>query len=367
MTTIPRTIAMIGLAATGCLVAAQSRDLNDTVRGSGLFTYMGRGRSLTEATVRLDSRGDFVIRFRGSDSPTFEGVWADRSDTLTLNIKTVNGRREQVSGRGTVTVGRRFDVRAIEMTGKVSDDSFSLNFTARDGGGPIGPGWGTGGSSSGDAFSGRERGRGIVEYDGRDTVREVSVLIKSNGYFDLDFSGDRRVRVSGQWDRQDNGAYELDVDRAFDRSDSRGSGSLVRNRDGSVRTIQLRGTAGSRSFRVTFDAGEGGRPDYDDSFNATIRGSGTLRVDRDSSRLNIAEIAIRDGRSFVIKVEGQKDVVFKGSWTRSGRDYVLTLTEGFSRRISGTGRVRMRDDRRAESLTLSGTADGKRFTVTVED
>lgn len=367
MFSFARTIALIGLATAGCLATAQSRDLNDTVRGSGLFTYLGRGRSLTEAIVRLDSRGDFVIRFRGSDSPTFEGVWSDRSGTMVLNVKVVNGRRERVSGRGTVTVGGRYDVRAIELSGKVSDDSFSLNFTAREGGGPIGPGWGAGGSSSGDAFSGRERGRGVIEYDGRDTVREVNVLIKGNGYFDLDFSGDRRVRISGQWDRRGNGAYELDVDRAFDRSDGRGTGTLVRNRDGSVRTIQIRGSAGSRSFRITFDAGEGGRPDYDDTFNTTIRGSGTLRVDRDTSRLNIAEIAIRDGRTFVIKVDGQKDVIFKGSWTRSGRDYVLTLTEGFSRRISGTGRVRMRDDRRAESVTLNGTADGRRFSVTVED
>ncbi|MCW5941420.1 MAG: hypothetical protein KIS66_04265 [Fimbriimonadaceae bacterium] len=368
MNSLVRTIVLIGIAAAGGAVSAQYRDLNDAIRGSGLFTFRGRGQSLTDATVRLDSRGDFTIQFRGAGSPSFEGVWTESGGGITLNVKYVNGRNERVSGRGTLTMAGRSAVRGIELSGKVDEDAFSVSFTARDNGGPTGPGWGAGGSGWSDAFNHRSRGRGVVEFDGLDNVREAIVAMKGNGDFDIQFIGDIKVRVTGQWNRRGNGStYDLDVDRAFDRSGSRGTGTLTRDRDGSVRTIQMKGSANGRSFRIAFDSAADGRPDYDDSFDATIRGSGTLRVDRDSSRLDRADIAIRSDRTFVIKVDGQKDVVFKGRWTRNGRDYSLTLTDGFSRRITGNGRVRMRDDRRVESIDMSGVADGRRFTVSVVD
>lgn len=202
-------------------------------------------------------------------------------------------------------------------------------------------------------------GRGISE-----TVRSVSLTLRSNSEFELVVEANRRDSFSGTYVRFDDGA-RLEITRGFGSNGANGVATVFFKKQ----SLSAKGTTKGQEFSIEVGT-PGSTPSMGtgrfDHLDRNRLGKGSFRLGNeptnDASRV---EIALKRDGTFDIALRGKKNVRVKGTWQWRGNDVALEVSDAFGdQRATGSGTLFIqRAYENFYRLEINGTAAKGRFNV----
>lgn len=190
-------------------------------------------------------------------------------------------------------------------------------------------------------------------------LERAVVILRDEGQFDVTvYSRRESWRFSGRYSMISRDRFQLDV-RGGSGANASGNGTLYLQRN-EIDRIEMSGSYNRQAFRVSFTAREaigpnpgGGGFDPPVSWGNTVRGSGTLRVGTDISRIDRANVNLLRNNQVEISVWTTAGVErrFKGTWSQRGNSYDIAIDAGMGEpdttgrgQIWGSGRNLSRID-----------------------
>jgi hypothetical protein len=226
------------------------------------------------------------------------------------------------------------------------------------------------GSWAGESLTTSTVGRGKCEIrGGKDfDIRRVTLQLYRDNHFRLFLDTESVRSVSGTYRAQGGRRYQLNIDYAFDRSDSRGSGYVQLESGNDITSLSISGKSGDASFNASFRSdddsfgGSGGSWNQNNNTGpsrGSSTGRGQLSYQGDNDRLSSLTASYMANGRVLLTFGGEAKFSMEAEQSSGSRLRVVSIN-GTPSSGSGTG-TNLTTDRAVVNVT--GTYKGSRISI----
>lgn len=349
---------MLGLAALlAAAVSAQGPSgLNTTTEGEGTLRVGLSNRALQRATVVLSGGGKSEITLYGEKAIRLTGTWRDTGrGRIAIDVREASS--DNLRGSGRVLLDNRFRLHRVELSGV----NWSASYESKG----IGPWVDAKPDDRPQSFNGTANGNGTHSQGStRRDLRRVSVLIRTNGDTEINFTGDQNFAYAGTVTRRDGNSVRVSLDKG-PNADTSGT-ATISFKDGKLFRVELDGRDVRGWFEARLTAGDSGgvKPPIEipgTVINETQRGSGSFRQGTTRRDLDRATVNLkRNGEAEIKVMAAERTYTLVGTWTERGSaGWNVEITSGLgSGQTRGSGRIDRARNGGFDSITLTGR-DGR--------
>jgi hypothetical protein len=384
LTTLWLGCALAGVMAAGALHAQENSPVtregfrakkfqwNQSSDGSGTLSLRGSttDRNLRRASVYFQHNGKADITIWGDRAYTFSGRWTPKDeDEANLDIDRYNGNRFNLKGRVDLRL-KDGSLAVVSINGQQGNTALSMSFYGSQ---STSPGGGVAPPANLNPLSATEDGKGsLTPPNGRrDVISRVRVNFERNGNATLTLYGANTYTLTGTWTGGKSLRYSFTMAR-FNGSRADLTGSVLL--DGrSFSEVELKGFVGGVD-RVELDfkardnngGGNGGNTG-EANFNVTSAGRGDVQLGNTSERLNSANVNLKAGNDYTMRLYGRGNYSVEGRFVTVGQNARVTITRINGVAASGSGLLRLSKGWKGfDSFTLNGTVQNRKFTAKFE-
>lgn len=346
-------VALLAIAA-GSFARQTEYSGKVTAEGGGQLVRNGERLSLKGMELSFGTGRNVSVTLIGNRRWTYKGDYRPTGqDNLEISIFEAYGDRR---ARGTVQVdvvnGR---VIGLKVNGDAAGSGFSADFRT-DSGGYLN----NSNKTNGFSLQGTYRGAGnYVVNRSQNSIGQVDVQLRQDGTFVIKVAG--QGDITGTYRLNNDRSADLTVDRFFGTRNSDATGTItLDNSRSTVSNISIRTRSDRNQQNLDFRPGDQGRMT---SIRQSRSGTGNLRIDRSSQNVNNATINLNANGTFDIRIAGQRDQTFSGTWRESNNRAILTIERSsLGRNVTGNGTANIsRSYTEVTDFNISGNADRAGF------
>jgi len=211
-----------------------------------------------------------------------------------------------------------------------------------------------------------QEGKGSLNFRTRSSsssINRVSVLLRRDGYFEVNVLSGGSEKFSGSWHNSGNRSVRLEVKHVgSDRAS--GSGTLTHDGRGSFTKLDLSGSVGNTRFSLDFNTSNNGGGLTE--LRSTRNGSGTITFLTRASNARATRVTINllNNNEFEVRVFSGASDSFKGRWwSDSDRVVNLDVDRLGNTYATGSGKVYLDGRGSFDRVTLSGSGSNYRYNL----